>query len=192
MRGVTPQMGKIVRLKNWWKGYRKERGSDEWPTAPERLKSLLKDEKAPFRVIPHSEVFTSPELAASIHAAGRRVAKVVMVRADERYIMAVLPSHLQLDLNRLARLIGNWRIELATEAELEKLFPDCELGAMPPFGSLYGLRVYLDRSLTREPEIYFQDGTHHEVIEMRYEDFERLVRPEVCDLALELRKASGL
>jgi Ala-tRNA(Pro) deacylase len=88
-------------------------------------------------------------------------------------------------------LIGTRRIALATEAELEKLFPDCELGAMPPFGSLYGLRVYLDRSLTREPEIYFQDGTHHEVIEMRYEDFERLVRPAVGDLALELRKASG-
>ncbi|MBI3995572.1 MAG: YbaK/EbsC family protein [Nitrospirae bacterium] len=184
-------MGRIIKLDHWWKQYRKGREGDEWPTAPERLKALLRNEKAPFRVIPHSEAFTSPELAASIHATGRRVAKVVMVKADERYVMAVLPSHLHLDLDRLAPLLGTRRVALATEAEIGKLFPDCELGAMPPFGSLYGLRVFLDRSLTREPEIYFQAGTHHEVIEMAYEDFERLVRPEVGDFARSLKKASG-
>ena len=106
MRGMTAQMGKIIKLNHWWKKYRKGREGGEWPTAPERLKALLRREEAPFRVIPHSEAFTSPELAASIHATGRRGAKVVMVRADERYIMAVLPSHLHLDLDRLAPLIG--------------------------------------------------------------------------------------
>lgn len=194
MRTVTPQMEKTLKLRNWWKGYKeygKGKVSPEWPTAPERLKVLFKKEKVPFRVIPHSEVFTAPELAASIHATGRRVAKVVMVRAGERFVMAVLPSHRQLDVDRMARAIGVRQASLASETELEKLFPDCEIGAMPPFGNLYGLRVYADASLSREPVMYFQNGTHHEVVEMRYEDFERLVCPERGDFVFPLKKASG-
>jgi Ala-tRNA(Pro) deacylase len=183
MRSMEIQ--KVITLRRWWKGYKESQmgtAGREWPTAPERLKALFKEEKVPFRVISHSEVYTAPELAASIHAAGRRVAKVVMVRADEQYVMAVLPSHRPLDLDRLARRIGAGRISLATEAEMEKLFPDCEVGAMPPFGNLYGFRVVVDTSLTREPVLYFQTGTHHEVVEMRYKDFERLVRPETAEL----------
>jgi Ala-tRNA(Pro) deacylase len=194
MGALTQEMKKIMNLRSWWKrykGFQKEKAGPEWPTASERLKTLFRKERVSFKVFPHSEVFTAPELAASIHATGRRVAKVVMVLADERYVMAVLPSHRQLDLDGFARLIGSRRVSLATEAELGKLFPDCELGAMPPFGNLYGFRVYVDTSLTREPAIYFQAGSHHEVLEMRYADFERLVRPETGDFALPLKKASG-
>jgi Ala-tRNA(Pro) deacylase len=194
MRSVTPQMERTLKLRNWWKGYKgfgKEKAGAEWPMAPERLKTLFREEKVSFRVIPHSEAFTAPELAASIHATGRRVAKVVLVWTGERYAMAVLPSHRQLDLDRLARMIGVRRVSLASETELAKQFPDCEVGAMPPFGNLYGLRVYVDESLSREPSIYFQTGTHHEVAVIRYEDFERLVHPERGDLALPLKQASG-
>ncbi|MBI3610797.1 MAG: YbaK/EbsC family protein [Nitrospirae bacterium] len=154
---------------------------------------LFEKAKVPYRVIPHSEVYTAPELAASIHTSGRKVAKVVMVSADGRYAMAVLPAHRQLDLARFAQAIGARRVTLATEADVGKLCPDCELGAMPPFGNLYGLRVYVDASLARESAIFFPAGSHHEVVEMRYEDFERLVCPQVGDFALEpLKRASGL
>jgi Ala-tRNA(Pro) deacylase len=153
---------------------------------------FFEKENVPYRVIPHREVYTSPELAASIHTSGRKVAKVVMVWADGRHVMAVLPSHRQLDLSRFAEVIGAARVSLATETDMEKLFPDCELGAMPPFGNLYEFQVYVDESLTREPEIYFQPGTHHEMIAIRYEDFERLVRPEKDHFVLgPTEKASG-
>jgi len=186
------EIGKIAKLKDWWKGFKGETKRPSVPTALERMKALFEKEKISYRLIPHAEVYTAPELAASIHAPGREVAKVVLVRADGQYTMAVLPSHRQLDLTRFAQVIGAREVSLAKEWEMKELFPDCEVGAMPPFGNLYGLRVYVDRSWVGEPEIFFQAGTHHEVIEMRYEDFERLVHPEVAHFVLEpLKKASG-
>jgi len=144
-----------------------------------RLKALFKKEKISYRLIPHAEVYTAPEVAASIHAPGRQVAKVVMVRADGRFAMAVLPSHRQVDLSRFGKMIGASHVALAKEWEIEKLCPDCEAGTMPPFGDLYGLPVYVDKSLVREPEIFFQAGSHHEVIEMHEDDFKRLARPKL-------------
>jgi len=157
-----------------------------------QLKTLFKKEKISYRLIPHSEVYTAPEVAASIHAPGRQVAKVVMVRADGRYVMAVLPSHRHVDLSRFGKMIGAGHVALAKEWEIEKLCPDCEAGAMPPFGDLYGLPVYLDKSLVREPEIFFQAGSHHEVIEMHEEDFKRLAHPKLGHfLAEQVNAASG-
>jgi Ala-tRNA(Pro) deacylase len=156
----------------------------------ERLKALFKKENISYRIIPHPEVYTAPEVAASIHAPGRQVAKVVMVRANGRYVMAVLPSHRQVDLNSFGEMIGASHVALAVEWEIEDLCPDCEAGAMPPFGGFYGLPVYLDESLVREPEIFFQAGSHHEVIEMRYKDFERLVHPKVGHFVQEPVKAA--
>ncbi len=180
---------------NWWDEWKAiKHGSVKPKRRPilERLKALFEKEHLSYRLIPHSEVFTAPELAASIHVTGRQVAKVVMVRADGRYVMAVLPSHRQLDLDRFGEVIGAHHVSLAKEWEMEELCPDCEVGAMPPFGNLYGLPVYLDESLVKEPEIFFQAGSHHEVIEMRYQDFERLVHPKVDHFALEpLKTASG-
>ena len=155
----------------------------------ERLKALFKKEKISYRLIPHAEVYTAPEVAASIHAPGRQVAKVVMVQADGRYVMAVLPSHRQVDLSRFGKMIGASHVILAKELDIDELCPDCEAGAMPPFGDFYGLPVYLDKSLVREPEIFFQAGSHHEVIEMRYKDFERLVHPKACHFVQEPIKA---
>ncbi|MFQ5580883.1 MAG: aminoacyl-tRNA deacylase, partial [Nitrospiria bacterium] len=157
-----------------------------------RLRSFLEGNKIPFRVIPHTETYTSQELAESIHAPGRKVAKVVIVRTDSHYAMAVLPSHKQLDLGRFAGLLGIDQVTLATESEIDRLFPDCEPGAMPPFGGFYGLSVYVDESLARGPVIFFQAGSHRHVIEMRYQDFIALVRPTVDRFVMEtFRKVSG-
>ena len=157
-----------------------------------RLKNILERERAPYRVIRHSRVYTAPELAASIHTTGRRVAKVVVVQADKQFVMIILPSNRILDMTSCSKEIGAKHVSLATETEMEKLFPDCELGAMPPFGYLYGLRVYMDDSMTREPEIFFQAGSHHKVIQMAYVDFKRIVRPDSGRFAAEpLGKVSG-
>ncbi|HTN42684.1 MAG TPA: YbaK/EbsC family protein [Nitrospiria bacterium] len=188
------EMKSAMKLREWWRGYKgigKKRERSGWPTAPERLKMLFETEKVPYRVIPHAEVYTAPELAASIHTSGRKVAKAVMVLADGRYVMAVLPAHRQLDLDRFSEVIGAAQVSLATEAVLEKLFPDCELGAIPPFGTLYEFRVFVDESLALEPEIFFQSGTHHEMIAMRYSDFERLVHPLRDRFAMDPAKRAG-
>jgi Ala-tRNA(Pro) deacylase len=157
-----------------------------------RLKRMLDEADVFYQVIPHAEVFTTPEVAASIHAPGRMVAKVVLLRVDARHTMAVLPAHHHLDLARFSEAAHAERAVLASEPEIRDSFPDCEIGAMPPFGNLYGLETYLDEALAAEPKIFFQAGSHHEVIEMRYEDYERLVRPKVVRLAVEAAaKASG-
>lgn len=185
-------------MRKWWEGHDKgdRAKSSEGPETAQqilgRLKSLLEGEKVPYRVIPHAEVYTASELAQSIHAPGREVAKVVIVRADSRYAMAVLPSHKQLDLSRFAAVVGVDRVTLATESEMDGLFPDCDPGAMPPFGGFYGLSVYVDESLARGPVIFFKAGSHRHVVEMRYQDFISLVRPTVDRFVIEtFRKVSG-
>lgn len=181
------------RLVKWRGVFKKEKGTDvhDQPIR-ERLKDLFDRENIPFRFLSHTEVYTAPELAESIHVSGWNVAKAVLVCADGRYAMAVLPSPRRLDLNRLEGVLRSARVFLAKEWEMKELFPDCEVGAMPPLGNLYGLRVVVDASLAREPVIYFPAGSHHEVIEMLYRDFERLVHPRIGDFVLEpLKKAGG-
>lgn len=173
------------KLFSWKKQARKE------PTALDRMKALFEQEKVPYQLISHQEAHTAPELAMSIHAPGREVAKVVIIQADERYVMAVLPAHRQIHLTRFAQVAGAKRISLAEEAEIRKPFPDCEPGAMPPLGNLYGFPVYVEESLAREPVIFFPAGTHREVIKMRFDDFQRLARPRVADFALETLKIAA-
>jgi len=109
------------------------------------------------------------------------MAKVVIVKVDERFVMTVLPANWSVDLHRLRNVFLTHHVRLATEHEITGLFPDCELGAMPPFGNLYGLPVYVDRSLTEDLEIVFQAGTHSDAIRMRYMDFAALVCPVVAE-----------
>lgn len=185
----TLETNDALKLRKWWEGYHKEfqesKGSAGWPMAPERIRSVLKENNIPYRVISNREVYTGSEQAAGIQIPGRKVAKVVIIGADGRYVMAVLPAHRRLDLARFAEVIRAVRLSLTPEAVLEKLFPDCELGAMPPLGQLYDFRVFVDEALTQEPEIFFQPGTHHEMIGIAFEDFERLVRPEKGQFASE-------
>ena len=109
------------------------------------------------------------------------MAKVVIVKVKERFVTTVLPATEKVDVQRLRKLFGTHRVRLATEEEITQLFPDCELGAMPPLGTLYGLPVYVDRSLTGDGQIFFEGGTHSEAIRMRYWDLAALVFPVVTE-----------
>ena len=112
------------------------------------------------------------------------LAKVVIIKADDRFVMGVLPSNYKVDFERLSDVLGGEHVRLATEGEFQELFPDCGVGAMPPFGNLYGLEVFVDESLAEDEEIVFQAGTHLRVIKLRYQDFADLVHPKVTNFYL--------
>jgi Ala-tRNA(Pro) deacylase len=148
-----------------------------------KLKALLDGERVAYHVLRHHERFTSQEIAQALHVAGGMLAKVVIVKAKGKLRMAVLPASFLVDLEAFAAAVGAPRAELATEAEFKAAFPDCEVGAMPPFGNLYEVPVVVDRSLTKDKEIVFEAGSHHEAIKIAYADFARLVEPQVADIA---------
>lgn len=148
-------------------------------TIAPKLKEYLNDQKIHYEVLTHQEAYTAPEIAHTLHVPGKDLAKVIMVKVGDKFVMTVLPSTWQVDLTRLKEVFGESHVRLATEEEFKGLFPDCDIGAMPPFGNLYGLKVYVDRSLTEDEEIIFQAGTHHEAIRMQYNDFAVLVGPTV-------------
>jgi Ala-tRNA(Pro) deacylase len=151
-------------------------------SALERLRTHLEEQGAGFEVHEHAEAFTAQELAQAEHVPGRAVAKVVMAVSDGGLLMLVLPASYGVNLERLAAALGR-SVRLAHEEEFTPVFPDCDAGAMPPFGNLYGLTVYVDPSLATDPRIVFQAGTHTHTIAMAYTDFARLVGPEVVSFA---------
>ncbi|CAI4033940.1 YbaK/EbsC family protein [Nitrospira tepida] len=146
-----------------------------------KLKAYLDREHVHYDVLPHPEAFRAIEIARALHAPEKELAKVVIMKVDARFVMTVLPAGWLVDLHRLRDVFRTHHVRLATEEEFKDLFPDCELGAMPPFGNLYGLDVYADRSLTEDEQIIFQAGTHSEAIRMRYMDFASLVFPVVAE-----------
>ncbi len=150
----------------------------------QRLKEFLDSNKVKYVAISHSQAFTAQEIAASAHIPGRQLAKTVMVTLDGDMAMAVLPATDRVDLKLLKKAAGVKKAKLAGEQEFKDLFPDCEIGAMPPFGNLYDLEVYVAASLAEGEEIAFNAGSHTELIRMAYADFERLVKPKVVELSL--------
>ena len=151
---------------------------------PALIKEFLESHQVPYQFCIHSPAYTAQGLAHVQHVSGKELAKVVMVVADDRMIMTVLPGSHRVNLDRLGQILSARSIRLATEEEFRDLFPDCELGAMPPFGNLYDLRVYIDASFGREKEFFFQAGNHHEVARMAYAEYARLVNPVVGELTL--------
>jgi Ala-tRNA(Pro) deacylase len=148
-----------------------------------KVRQLLHECGADYRVLSHEEAFSSQELAAEADVSGWRVAKVLVLRAGNgTYRMLVLPAPAHLDLGRYREETGDYDFDLADEGELSRLFPDCEVGAMPPFGNLYGIPVWVDSCMTRSGEFYFPAGNHHQVVRMLYEDFDRIVRPAIGEL----------
>jgi Ala-tRNA(Pro) deacylase len=145
----------------------------------QKLRKFLDREHIKYVLISHSPAVTAPEVAASAHIPGREMVKTVMVKVDGKLAMAVLPSTAHVDLEKLRQVTGARELELALEKEFGKLFPNCELGAMPPFGNLWDLDVFVDPSLTRVQDIAFNAGTHTEVLKMKFTDFERLVEPRI-------------
>jgi len=145
------------------------------------LNVYLDHERVHYDVLPHPEAFRAAEIAHTLQTPEKEMAKVVIVKAQERFVMTVLPANSNVDLHRLRTVFATHSVRLATEDEITGLFPDCELGAMPPFGNLYGLPVYVDQSLTEDEEIVFQAGTHSDAIRMRYWDFASLAFPVVAE-----------
>lgn len=146
------------------------------------LKKFLDEEDVKYVTIRHSPAFTAQEIAASAHVPGQELAKTVIVSLDGELAMVVLPATDQVDLERLQEVSGSDRVELASEGEFEERFPDCETGAMPPFGNLYDMDVYVAEHLAEDDEIAFNAGTHTELIRMSFDDFRTLVAPTVARL----------
>jgi len=143
------------------------------------LKSFLDENQIPYSVLTHTTAYTAQAAAATMQISGKELAKSVVLWAGEEMILAVLPAPNHVRLEKLAAEVGN-SVRLATEQEFSSLFPDCELGAMPPFGSLYNLPTYVDESLAADEAIVFNAGTHRDAIRMRYDDFVRVAKPRVC------------
>ncbi len=157
----------------------------------ERLRSFLDSRHAEYTLTKHANAFTAREVAAAEHLPPREVAKTVVIFGDGTYHMIVVPASKLVDLIEVRPTLGLAQVRLAREAELGILFPDCELGAMPPLGPLYGFQVYLDASLAGEDTIAFNAGTHREVIHMKTAEFRRLVSPSVVSLVREPATAHG-
>lgn len=150
-----------------------------------KLKEFLDSNKIKYVTISHSSAFTAQEIAASAHIPGKKLAKTVLIKIDGKMAMAVLPASDKVDFDLLQETIGNENIRLAYEQEFTDKFPDCEIGAMPPFGNLYGMDIYVAKSLTEDEEIAFNACSHSELIKMSYKDFEKLVNPKILDFSFQ-------
>lgn len=144
-----------------------------------KLKEFLDKEHVRYATLPHPIAYTAQDVAAAAHISGREFAKTVVVEIDGRLAMVVLPAHHKIILEDLREVTGCDRVRLVTEPEFSLLFRDCEIGAMPPFGNLYGMEVYAAQELAEDKEIAFNAGSHTELIKMAYADFARLVHPKV-------------
>ena len=151
-----------------------------------KLKAFLDENGVKYICIRHSRAFTAQEIAAKAHIPGKEMAKTVIIVVDGKQSMAVLPASYRVDLDRLKELTGASHIAMPTEQRFIDLFPDCEAGAMPPFGNLYDMDVYVAESLAEDEYIAFNAGNHTEVIQMKYKDFERLVKPRVMQFSVHL------
>ena len=148
-----------------------------------KLKEFLDSENIKYISIMHSRAYTSQETAEMAHISGKELAKTVMVKLDGQMAMAVLPADEQIDLDLLKSNTNAKKAVLATEDQFRNLFPQCETGAMPPFGNLYGQDVYVEESLTADETIAFNAGSHSELIQLNFSDFKRLVKPKVVRMS---------
>ena len=147
----------------------------------EKLEALFREHQVAYEVQEHHTAYTALEVAATEHVPGKLVAKAVMAFADEKLIMLVLPANRIVDYTKAEEALGIHEFRLASESDFAGVFPDCEVGAMPPFGNLYGVPVYVDRSLAEDEAITFAAGSHTRTMSIRYADYERLVSPHVVD-----------
>ena len=146
----------------------------------QKLTELLDSSRIKYVTITHSLAYTAQEIAASAHVAGKELAKTVIVKIDDKMAMAVLPASYKINFDLLKKAAGASKVELANEQEFRDRFPELEVGAMPPFGNLYGMEIFVEESLSQDDEIAFNAGSHTELIRLAYRDFERLVIPKVA------------
>jgi len=153
-----------------------------------KLKELLDQAKVSYEVFTHPLAYTAQEIAEKQHVSGREMAKVVMLEVDDALVMGVIPASSKIHVNTTRTSLGASAVRLATEDEFTARFPECEIGAMPPFGNLFGLRVVVDPALEKDEYIYFNAGNHVQTVHMRYKDFAELVKPQVALLTKENEK----
>lgn len=153
--------------------------------ATRRIREFLDGNHTRYVVLTHSPAYTAQEVAASIHIPGRSLAKVVVLNADGRLVLAVVPATKDVNMTRMQELIGTLDVRLADEPEFANRFQGCKLGAMPPFGDLFGTDTYLDLSLSQSPFIAFNAGTHTDVIIMEFGEYRRLAKPNMARIAIE-------
>jgi Ala-tRNA(Pro) deacylase len=144
------------------------------------VQRFLQERGVAFEVLPHDPTFSAQRMAEAVHTCGDNVAKMVLVKADGKPVLTVMPAthHLYLEMAREA--LGATRVELASEPDLKRFFPDCEVGALSPFGSQYGMRTLVDASLTEDEEIVFESNAHRVALRMKYQAFEELERPQIA------------
>jgi Ala-tRNA(Pro) deacylase len=148
-----------------------------------RVIEFLEESGVRYEVTEHEPAFTAQQMAAVEHEPGQYVAKPVIIKADDKCLMCVLSACYKVDLRALKKQLGVKRVELAEENEIEKLFPDCELGAEPPFGNLYDLPTYMDKALEEDDHIMFQGGSHERAVRMSMDDYRKLVAPNVLEFS---------
>ena len=151
-----------------------------------KVKEFLDDSSVSYDVMEHIPVFTAQQMAQIEHEPGKYVAKPVIVKVDGKNIMCVLAACYKINLGELKKQLGAETIELVDEKELGEIFEDCELGAEPPFGNLYNLPVIMDKALTSDDHIIFQDGSHDHAIKLNMEDYRKLVEPKVMDFSYHM------
>lgn len=147
------------------------------------LKRFLDSHQVKYSTVEHSPAYTAQEVAAISHIPGKELAKSVIIKMDGKVVMVVLPAARRINFSQLKAVTGATTAELATEREFEERFPDCQLGAMPPFGNLYDMDVLVDESLANDEEIAFNACNHRELIRLSFADFTRLVKPKILDFA---------
>jgi Ala-tRNA(Pro) deacylase len=155
-----------------------------------QLIDCLNENKVQYEILHHSEAVTAQRIAQAEHVKGRHQAKVVMVKAGDQHLMVVLPADHQIDLEKVEKTIGK-PVSLGKENDFKSLFPDSAIGAMPPFGNLYGLPTFVDKHLAEQDYLVFEAGTHSDAIKMSYRDYEKIVKPKVEDLAIKLHPMKG-
>jgi len=146
---------------------------------PQRIRDYLDSQNVSYEAIHHSQAFTAQEVAHSLHVSGKKCVKAVVAEADHKIIIVVMPASHRLNFQELKSALKVNQLEMLVESELVDLFPDCDLGAIPPFGNLYGMDVWVDRAVASTERIVFCAGTHEDCIRMRYSDFAKLTRPFV-------------
>ena len=157
---------------------------------PTRLIDCLNENKVRYEILHHPEAVTAQRIAQAEHVKGRHHAKVVMIKSGDQHVMMVLPADHQIDLEKAKKAIGK-AVYLDKEQEFKSLFPDCAIGAMPPFGNLYGLSTYVEKHLAEQEYIVFEAGTHTDAIKMSYRDYEMIVKPKVEEVAIKFQPMKG-
>lgn len=147
---------------------------------------FLDKSKVKYEVSKHQPAFTAQQMAAEEHEPGKYVAKPVIVKADDKYVMCVLSACYKIDLSALKKQLGAKKVKLVEEKDIGKIFPDCELGAEPPFGNLYDMPTIMDKALEEDDHIMFQAGSHEKAIRMSMADYRKLVEPKVLQFSYHM------